>query len=419
MISLVLTPHRPIYPALPTEQQAYLLLEMLPVENQPETGRFALNLCLALDRSGSMDGEKLEAVRQAALRVVDRLSSRDILSVVVFDDADPAEVVIPAGPVQDKELIRSKILSIQARGGTHMSTGMRLALQQLKLMHDPQRVSQMFLLTDGQTWEDRDECLSLADASQSAGIPIQVFGLGLGIENNWDPQLLEELARRAGGEWSLIEKPDQVDIFFGHALRGMQETAAVNARLTLRLVQGVTPRAVWRVTPLISRLDTHAISPHDVQIFLGDIHYGDGQAILVDLLLPPRPAGSYRLAQADLVYDAPVSELVGLRSAATWITRYSDQEENAAMLNHAMMNLIERVTAHRLQTQALDEAAAGRADHATQKLRAAATRLLELGQPELAQDAEAQAKCLEQTGKMDLAEAQKMRYITKRLTELD
>jgi Ca-activated chloride channel family protein len=277
----------------------------------------------------------------------------------------------------------------------------------------------MFLLTDGQTWEDRPQCLEIADACQAAGIPIQVFGLGLGEENNWDPQLLEDLARRSGGEWSLIAHPNQVEPIFAHALRGMQETAAVNARLTLRMVQGVTARAVWRVTPLIGRLDAHAISPHDVQIFLGDIHYGDGQALLVDLLLPPRPAGSYRLAQADLVYDAPASDLVGLRAASAWVTRYSDAEDSLAAINQPMMNLIERVTAHRLQTQALDEAAAGNAAHATQKLRAAATRLLELGQPELAQDAETQARQLEQNGRLPLAEAQKMRYITKRLTELD
>jgi len=83
------------------------------------------------------------------------------------------------------------------------------------------------------------------------------------------------------------------------------------------------------------------------------------------------------------------------------------------------MNLVERVIAHKLQAQALDEAAAGDAARATQRLRAAATRLLELGEVEMAQQTSQQAEQLEQTGQLDLAASQKMRYATKRLTETD
>ena len=52
---------------------------------------------------------------------------------------------------------------------------------------------------------------------------------------------------------------------------------------------------------------------------------------------------------------------------------------------------------------------------ATQRLRAVATRLLELGEVDLAQQAEQQALQIEQRGHVDLASAQKMRYATKRL----
>ena len=55
------------------------------------------------------------------------------------------------------------------------------------------------------------------------------------------------------------------------------------------------------------------------------------------------------------------------------------------------MNIVERVVAHKLQTHALDEAAAEDEQRATQRLRAAATRLLELGEMEMAQQAELQA----------------------------
>ena len=53
------TPHRPIYQAMPTPQQAYVLLEAMPTEVAPGAGSQPVNFCLVLDRSGSMAGEKL------------------------------------------------------------------------------------------------------------------------------------------------------------------------------------------------------------------------------------------------------------------------------------------------------------------------------------------------------------------------
>ena len=44
------------------------------------------NLCLLLDRSGSMDGKKIENLKEAVKRVVDSLGEKDRISVVIFDD---------------------------------------------------------------------------------------------------------------------------------------------------------------------------------------------------------------------------------------------------------------------------------------------------------------------------------------------
>lgn len=413
------TLHRQVYQAMPTPQQAYVLLEAMPTASAPAEDSQSVNFCLVLDRSGSMAGSKLRHMKEAAKLVVDRLGAQDMLSVVIFDDASPADLVLPSGEVSDRQLIKGKIDAIQERGGTHMSTGMRLGLQELKRGLGTERVSSMLLLTDGQTWEDQAECQELADQCRMAGIPITVLGLGVGDESNWDPRLLEDLAQRSGGEWVVVDNPEQVGLVFEKVVRSMQGTAVINAQLTMRLVQGITSRSVWRVTPLISRLGHQAVSLHDVQVFLGDIQHGVGQSILADVLLPPRPAGTYRLIQADITYDVPQSGLTGQRVSVAVVVNFTDDAAQARQTNQRLMNIVERVVAHKLQTQALDEAAAGDAANATRRLRAAATRLLELGETEMAQQANQQAQQIEQSGQVDLAAAQKMRYATRRLTETD
>src|SRR5215208_6459110 len=48
--------------------------------------RAALNLALVLDRSGSMQGDKLRYVQQAACHILDMLDERDRIAVVAYDD---------------------------------------------------------------------------------------------------------------------------------------------------------------------------------------------------------------------------------------------------------------------------------------------------------------------------------------------
>ncbi len=59
------------------------------------------------------------------------------------------------------------------------------------------------------------------------------------------------------------------------------------------------------------------------------------------------------------------------------------------------MNTVERVSAYILQTRALDDMMLGNMAAATQKLRAAATRLLTVGETGLAEAVEAEAARVE------------------------
>jgi Ca-activated chloride channel family protein len=170
--------------------------------------------------------------------------------------------------------------------------------------------------------------------------------------------------------------------------------------MTMRLVEGATPHFVWRVVPLISRLDHRAVAEHDIQVFLGDITHGSGQSLLADMLVPGYEAGTHRLVQADITYDVPATGLTGQKVSLEVMITVTKDPALAQKTDGRVMNIIERVVAHKLQTQALDEAAAGEAVKATQRLRAAATRLLELGEVDMAEQATEQASKIEKTDRL-------------------
>src|SRR5207247_1058485 len=61
-------------------------LVVLRASGQQLGRRAPLNVCLCIDRSGSMEGEPLEYVKRACDYVVDMLEPNDILSIVTFEE---------------------------------------------------------------------------------------------------------------------------------------------------------------------------------------------------------------------------------------------------------------------------------------------------------------------------------------------
>ena len=397
-------------PVMNTQQLAYVLIDAVPGEGMAQV-QMPLNLSLVLDKSGSMSGKKIQNLRQAAKLVVDRLGPEDTISIVAFSDRK--YLIAESQQVVDQEDLKKKIDRIRDGGGTAISGGMGQGLAELDKALSPDRVSRMLLLTDGQTFGDEKQCLKLGKKAGESGVVVNALGLG----DDWNEDLLDEIAEASGGVADFIDSPDSIVSFFEQAVKSMQDTVVQNAQLILRLASGVTPRQVWQVLPMISNLGYRPLSDRDVQVTLGELEKGQPRSLLVELLISPRPAGTYRVAQAEISYDVPGLKLVGEKVKTDIMLDFSADALRAKQYDAGVMNIVEKVTAFKLQTRALEEAKMGNVAGASQKLRAAATRLLEMGEDELAQSALEEADNLEQRGQMSSRGTKKLRYETRKLTQ--
>lgn len=397
-------------PVTQTQQLVYALITAQPSETVSQT-RMSLNFGFVLDQSGSMRGDKIERLKQAVELALARMAPDDLVSMTVFNDR--AQVVAGSGPLSGQRTLRERVRGLRAGGGTQMSRGMSLGLREVYRQFSAERANQLLLLTDGQTYGDEAQCLRLAKEAGEHHIPIQALGLG----DDWNEDLLDEIGRQSGGSSDLVASPDEIVPLFTQTVERTQKAVIRNAQMVLRLVSGVTPRQVWQVTPLIANLGYTPIGQQDVQVELGDLDAEEGKALLVELLLPPRQAGRYRLAQAEIRYDLPTQGETGLSTRNDIVLTYTNEAERLRAYDPLVMNLVEKVTAYRLQTRALDEARQGNIAGATQKLRAAATRLLELGEADLAEAARREADNLEQSGQMSASGTKKLRYQTRKLTQ--
>jgi Ca-activated chloride channel homolog len=396
-------------PVTSTQQLIYVLIETKPNEVISKT-RMSLNFGFVLDHSGSMRGDKIERLKQAVSLALGKMAPDDLVSVAIFNDS--AEVTAGGAALSAQMGLADKIQRIRAGGGTQMARGMSLGLREVYRQYGAERVNRLLLLTDGQTYGDEAQCLKLAKEAGEHKIPIQALGLGA----DWNENLLDEIGKLSGGDSDLVESADEIVPLFTQTVESSQKAVVRNAQMVLRLVGGVVPRQIWQVTPMIANLGYTPLGEHDVQVPLGELDAEQGKALLIELLLPPRREGRYRIAQTEISYDLPLQNVSGSVRQDVVINYTSDAVE-AQKYDARIMNLVEKLTAFRLQTRALDEARMGNVLGATQKLRAAATRLLELGEADLAQAANQEATNLEQSGQMSASGTKKLRYQTRKLTQ--
>ncbi len=393
-------------PVTGKEQLVYALLELSP--GKVKGGEISANLSLVLDRSGSMEGEKIDNLKQAVKAVVDQLGEDDYLSLLIFDDE--VEVILDSQAVLDREAIKRKVDLLIPRGGTQISLGLKQGMEEIKKNYSEQRINRILLLTDGETWGDEEECLSLAQEAEKMGVSITALGIG----EEWNENLLLKIAESSGAGSHWIQEPTEILDYFQEEIKAVQSVVVTGMEATVRLSKGVKLQGIHRTQPMISQLEV----PQDKQSFslpLGSLDQERGQSLLIEAILPPRDAGKFRAGQVEVNYDVPGKGIKQKKLKADIVFNYSTNP--STWVNAEVMNLAEKISAFKLQTRALKEAELGNVEGATRKLQAAATRLLDLGELELAEATKKEAENLEKLGKMSSTGTKKLQYGTRKLTQ--
>jgi len=221
-------------------------LSLDPSSRSNWKGRPDLNLSLVLDRSGSMEGEKMVRAREAAMFCVDQMLPTDRLSVVTFDDR--IEVLFPSEPVTNKQSMKDLISRVTARGSTALHEAwVRGGLTVSERMLD-QGINRVVLITDGLAnvgITSTDEIVTQAMGLYKRGVSTSTIGIGA----DFNEDLLMPMAQSGGGNaWHVVE-PDDMQRIFQVELEGLIAQFAHTVSLSLIPADGV------RVVDLLNDFD--------------------------------------------------------------------------------------------------------------------------------------------------------------------
>jgi Ca-activated chloride channel family protein len=297
---------------------AVRLLATFTGQPPADAARVPLSLCLVLDRSGSMAGDKLEAARSAAIAVANRMQPADHLGVVIFDDSVQA-VATPATAAEQAGLT-GLIQQIDAGGSTNLSGGWLRGEQLLHPFAGEGRSTRLVLMTDGRAnagITDPTQLKALAGVARTRGITTSTVGFGA----DYDEDLLRGISDAGGGNAWYIERPDQATAVFGEELGGLLSLLAQDVQVTLQL-RGPTSHLEflqdWPVTAVAD----------GVRLDLGDLYAREPKRVLARWHVP-QDAVAADTVLGEIVSTAAVITATGIerRVTRTPITASFDAQE--------------------------------------------------------------------------------------------
>ena len=405
--SFRVTSSRRIVSLLPEPQVYYMLAEILPDMRAGESStrrESRLNLTLVLDHSNSMNGTRLDRVKIATHQIIDQLGPEDILSVVSFNDF--AEVVVPATTVTDKAAMKARVSMMNAQGSTEIFKGLSLGLAQNQQFLAPRLVNHIILLTDGRTYGDEAQCTELARDASRQGISISAMGLG----QEWNDRFLDELAAMTGGSSGYIQTSSAVVRFLNDHVRSLADVFAERVQLSVAPDPDIRLESAFKLSP----------NPQPLSIEAGNIPLGSLQnnrvvSVLLQFEIPKLETAGFR-SMARLVASGDIfANNLRRQQSVSEISFESMMNAPAEEPPQAILNALAKLTLYRMQERAQDALEGGNVREATRLFENLATRLLEMGETELANQARAEAEQVAYTKSLSDKGRKALKYQTRHL----
>jgi len=298
------------------KQTTYLKVGLTGFELDGQTKRTPANIAIVIDRSGSMQGEKLKQAKEAAAVAVNRLNGVDIVSVIAYDDT--VNVLVPATKASDRGAILAGIERIEAGGSTALFAGVSKGAEEVRKFLDRTRVNRVILLSDGLANVGPDTPGALGELGSSLfkeGISVTTLGLGLG----YNEDLMSQLAQRSDGNHAFVEHSKDLVKIFNYEFGDVLSVVAQEVVVTIICSNGIRPvRVLGRQA---------AIAGQKVVAAINQLYSNQEKYVMLEVEVPEGAVNSSRdVARVEVTYANMATKTTDRLTSAVAV-RFSDSEQ--------------------------------------------------------------------------------------------
>jgi len=227
-------------------------------------GRF--DVVLVLDRSGSMEGGKMVAAKNAVIAFLGELVP-GAAQVAMVPFSTSAEILVPLTP--DLAQVVRGLRGIEPIGMTNMRPGLEAAIAELSGPAARPEVPRFVVLMSDGNPTDQPQALAAAEAVKDAGFTLYTIGLGTDL----DPDILRRMASSPELFYAATSDMDLADVYadIGRRLSvtRLLDSAAVVDELPsdMRYVIGsASPPALWNPASRTLAWDLGEVPPRGTRL---------------------------------------------------------------------------------------------------------------------------------------------------------
>lgn len=192
--------------------------------------RPASNLVFLLDVSGSMEPpERLPLVKQAMRLLVEKLTEKDRVAVVIY--AGGSGLALPSTTGDRKERILGALEDLKSGGSTNGAEGIELAYKIARDNFIKGGVNRVILATDGDFnigITSQGDLIRLIEEKAKSGVFLSVLGVGT---DNLKDSTMQKLADKGNGNYAYLDSLDEARKVLVQQMNGTLMTIAKDVKI--------------------------------------------------------------------------------------------------------------------------------------------------------------------------------------------
>ncbi len=226
----------------PEADGAFLFLAGLPAQFAADGQTISREFTLALDRSGSMQGKKIEQVREAAMQVLEGLKEQESFNIITYNDAVTSFAKTPVrNTLDNRNAAKEFIQAVRPRGGTNLHGAL---LESVRQEPAPKTLPIVLFLTDGlPTVGETDEVKIREVIAKQNPYSRRIYTVGVGVDVN--TPLLENIATETRAQPTFVLPSENVKTKVSQVFESLEQPILADAKLEIQTATGVDliPRA--------------------------------------------------------------------------------------------------------------------------------------------------------------------------------
>ncbi len=260
----------------------------------PAAADRGIDFVVVLDRSGSMQGVKLEHARQALYHLLAGLTGRDRFALFSYSDTVQQDCGLL--PVDDLNRMRmlSAVDGVYAGGATNLGGGLRAGIDLLAAAVRPGHPGRVVLISDGLANRGVTDPAALGGiAAAAAGREFSVSTVGVGADFN--EFLMTRIADRGAGSYYYLENPSAFAEVLQKEFLAARSAAATGIAVRIPLPAGVrlADAAGYPVT----------VSGGAAVFYPGSLRSGQTRRMFLTFQIPTDQERSFDIGRISVAYQ--------------------------------------------------------------------------------------------------------------------